>query len=108
MDFHLVLETQRLAVIALGVDARPAHRRFKMLHDHGESQRTEETVFGGLHVPEKIRVMRNPGHVGLGKLDAAGGLGFSGPWWGVDFCRLILDRKRGGGGEAGPAASGPA
>src|SRR6185369_11197332 len=65
VDLNFVLETERLEVIALGMNARPAGGRIGVIGHHRKTERTKEPVLGGLHVAEEIRVMDDAGHVCL-------------------------------------------
>ena len=67
---HEVFKAERLFVIALGVDARPAKARIGFGHHHGEAERTVKSVFSSFHEPEEIRVMHDAGHVRVGKFHA--------------------------------------
>jgi hypothetical protein len=52
------------------MNARPAQRRIDIRHHYGMAERAVESMFGGFHEPEKIRVVHDAGHVRFGELDA--------------------------------------
>src|SRR2546426_5374166 len=70
VDFHFVLEMQRLLEIALRVDARPADGRINIARDDGKTDRAEKTVLRDFHVVKKIREVDDARHVRLSELDA--------------------------------------
>ena len=74
MNLDHVLEAQRLAVVARGVNARPAdfvRARLELLGRDGETQGAKKRVLRRLHEPEEIREVHDARHVGVGKLHPA-------------------------------------
>src|SRR4051812_37651136 len=70
MNFDFILEAQGPLVITTRMDPWPTHRRLHLLRYYREAERPEKRVLRRFHVAEKIRVMDDPRHVRLRKLDA--------------------------------------
>ena len=63
------LKFDRHAVVALSVDARPADLFAVGFTDHAHPNRTQEIVFGLLHVGKEIGEVNDARHVGFAELD---------------------------------------
>lgn len=78
VDFDDVLEAERAAEVAGGVDAGESDGGMGLGHDHGEAEGAEEGVLGVLHVAEEVGEMDDAGHVGFVEFDAASSLEIEG------------------------------
>ena len=71
LNFHFIFEPKRLLEIAGSMDAWPTDRWIDLLRDNRKTERPEKSVFGGFHEPEKIRVVHDTRHIGVGEFHAA-------------------------------------
>ena len=68
-DVDQFLKFDRHKVVALSVDARPADLFAVGFTDHAHPNRTQEIVFGLLHVGKEIGEVNDARHVGFAELD---------------------------------------
>jgi len=78
VELDEVLEAERAAIVAGGVDSWKADGRMSPGHDDGVTDGAQERMLHRLHVTEELGEMDDPGHVGLVELDEAGGLELEG------------------------------
>lgn len=69
VDLDELLEAERASEVAGSVDAWKADGGMGLGHDDGEAERTQEGVFGVLHVAEEVGEMDDAGHVGFVELN---------------------------------------
>ena len=68
-----LFETDRIPVIALGIDSRPADRLSLDLANYAQPDTAQKRMLGLFHVQEKIREMDDAGSVRVTKFYAATG-----------------------------------